>query len=141
MELETINFKIENNIAFIELNRPKYYNSLNQTMAQDLFKVSLECDDNPNVRSVIMSGVGEDAFCAGGDVNSFYKYGKKTSSHLKEVTTILHGAISRLSRMNAPLIVAVNGVAAGAGFSFVGFADIAIASSNATFVSAYSKIG
>ena len=39
-----------------------------------------------------------------------------------------------ISRMNAPLIVAVNGVAAGAGFSFVGFADIAIASTNATFV-------
>ena len=39
MELETINFKVENNIAFIELNRPKYYNSLNQTMAEDLFKV------------------------------------------------------------------------------------------------------
>ena len=141
MDLETINFKIENEIAYIELNRPKQYNSLNQTMADDLFKVSLECDDNPKIRSVLMTGSGEDAFCAGGDVNSFYKYGNKTSSHLKEVTTTLHGAISRLSRMNAPLIVAVNGVAAGAGFSFVGFADIAIASTNATFVSAYSKIG
>ena len=141
MDLETINFKIENEIAYIELNRPKQYNSLNQTMANDLFKVSLECDDNPKIRSVLMTGSGEDAFCAGGDVNSFYKYGNKTSSHLKEVTTTLHGAISRLSRMNAPLIVAVNGVAAGAGFSFVGFADMAIASTNATFVSAYSKIG
>ena len=141
MDLETINFKIENEIAYIELNRPKQYNSLNQTMANDLFKVSLECDDNPKIRSVLMTGSGEDAFCAGGDVNSFYKYGNKTSSHLKEVTTTLHGAISRLSRMNAPLIIAVNGVAAGAGFSFVGFADIAIASTNATFVSAYSKIG
>ena len=141
MDLETINFKIENEVAYIELNRPKQYNSLNQTMADDLFKVSLECDDNPKIRSVLMTGSGEDAFCAGGDVNSFYKFGNKTSSHLKEVTTTLHGAISRLSRMNAPLIVAVNGVAAGAGFSFVGFADIAIASTNATFVSAYSKIG
>ena len=141
MDLETINFKIENEIAYIELNRPKQYNSLNQTMADDLFKVSLECDDNPKIRSVLMTGSGEDAFCAGGDVHSFHKYGNKTSSHLKEVTTTLHGAISRLSRMNAPLIVAVNGVAAGAGFSFVGFADIAIASTNATFVSAYSKIG
>ena len=74
MDLETINFKIEDNIAFIELNRPKYYNSLNQTMAEDLFKVSLECDDNPNIRSVMMSGAGEDAFCAGGDVNSFYYF-------------------------------------------------------------------
>ena len=141
MDLETINFKIENEVAYIELNRPKQYNSLNQTMAEDLFKVSLECDDNPKIRSVLMTGSGEDAFCAGGDVHSFHKYGNKTSSHLKEVTTTLHGAISRLSRMNAPLIVAVNGVAAGAGFSFVGFADIAIASTNATFVSAYSKIG
>ena len=40
MDLETINFKIENEIALIELNRPKQYNSLNQTMAEDLFKVS-----------------------------------------------------------------------------------------------------
>ena len=141
MELKTINFKIENDIAFIELNRPDHYNSLNQDMAEDLFKVSLECDDNKYIRSVLLTGVGDKAFCAGGDLNSFNKYGDKISSHLKEVTTILHGAISRLSRMNAPLVVAVNGVAAGAGFSFVGFADIAIASTNATFVSAYSKAG
>ena len=141
MELKTINFKIKNDIAFIELNRPDHYNSLNQDMAEDLFKVSLECDDNTNIRSVLLTGVGDKAFCAGGDLNSFNKYGDKISSHLKEVTTILHGAISRLSRMNAPLVVAVNGVAAGAGFSFVGFADIAIASTNATFVSAYSKAG
>ena len=141
MELKTINFKIKNDIAFIELNRPDHYNSLNQDMAEDLFKVSLECDDNTNIRSVLLTGVGDKAFCAGGDLNSFNKYGDKISRHLKEVTAILHGAISRLSRMNAPLVVAVNGVAAGAGFSFVGFADIAIASTNATFVSAYSKAG
>ena len=66
---------------------------------------------------------------------------EKISSHLKEVTTTLHGAISRFSRMNAPLVLAVNGVAAGAGFSFVGFADIVIASQNASFVSAHSKAG
>ena len=40
-----------------------------------VFKVSLECDDNPKIRSVLMTGSGEDAFCAGGDVNSFYNYG------------------------------------------------------------------
>ena len=141
MKFKTINFKIENGIAFIELNRPKQYNALNQAMAEDLFKVSLECDDNPNIRSVLLTGEGDKAFCAGGDLHSFYEYGNKMSSHLKEVTTILHGAISRFSRMNAPLVLAVNGVAAGAGFSFVGFADIVIASHNASFVSAYSKAG
>jgi 2-(1,2-epoxy-1,2-dihydrophenyl)acetyl-CoA isomerase len=141
MDLNTLNFKIKNNVAIIELNRPKQYNSLNQAMAEDLFKVSLECEDNSEIRSVILTGTGDKAFCAGGDLHSFAQHEKKVASHLKEVTTSLHGAISRLSRMNPPLIVAVNGVAAGAGFSFVGFADIVIASSNASFVSAYSKAG
>ena len=57
------------------------------------------------------------------------------------VTHDLHGAITKFSRMNSPLIVAVNGVAAGAGLSFVGFADLAIAKSSAPFVSAYTKAG
>lgn len=102
MKFKTINFKVENGVAFIELNRPKQYNSLNSTMAEDLFKVSLECDDNPEIRSVLLTGAGEKAFCAGGDLHSFYEYGSKMPAHLKEVTTILHGAISRFSRMNAP---------------------------------------
>ena len=141
MNFKTIKFKVEDNVAFIELNRPDQYNALDQLMAEELFKISLECDDNESIRSVALTGVGEKAFCAGGDLNSFHKQGEKISSHLKEVTTILHGAISRFSRMNAPLIVGVNGIAAGAGFSFVGFADMVIASSNAKFVSAYSKAG
>ena len=141
MDLKTLNFKIKNNVATIELDRPKQYNSLNQEMAEDLFKVSLECEDNSEIRSVILTGAGDKAFCAGGHLHSFAQHEQKVASHLKEVTTSLHGAISRLSRMNAPLIVAVNGVAAGAGFSFVGFADLVIASSNASFVSAYSKAG
>ena len=62
MKFKTINFKIENGIAFIELNRPKQYNALNQEMAEDLFKASLECDDNPNIRCVLLTGVGEKAF-------------------------------------------------------------------------------
>ena len=141
MDLKTLNFKIKDNVAIIELNRPKQYNSLNQAMAEDLFKVSLECEDNSEIRSVILTGAGDKAFCAGGDLHSFHNMKRKLQVTFKEVTTLLHGAISRLSRMNAPLIVAVNGVAAGAGFSFVGFADIVIASSNASFVSAYSKAG
>jgi 2-(1,2-epoxy-1,2-dihydrophenyl)acetyl-CoA isomerase len=141
MNLKAIKFRIENNIAFIQLNRPDQYNALDHVMAEELFKISLECDENKDIRSVVLTGTGEKAFCAGGDLHSFHKHGKKISSHLKEVTTILHGAISRFSRMNAPLIIGVNGIAAGAGLSFVGFADLVIASSNAKFVSAYSKAG
>ncbi len=141
MKYKTIIFEIEDNIAIIKLNRPDHYNSLNELMARELLDISYECDGNKSIRCVILTGEGEKAFCSGGDLKSFHEQGKNISRHLKEVTHFLHGAITRLSRMNAPLIASVNGVAAGAGLSFVGFADLAVCSEKASFVSAYAKAG
>ena len=141
MKYKTIIFEIKDNIAFIKLNRPDHYNSLNELMARELLDISYECDSNKSIRCVILTGQGEKAFCSGGDLKSFYEQEENVSRHLKEVTHFLHGAITRFSRMDAPLIVAVNGVAAGAGLSFVGFADLAVCSDKASFVSAYSKAG
>ena len=140
LKFETINFEIIENIAIIRLNRPNSYNSLNAKMAKELLEISYECDSNKNIRAIILTGEGDKAFCAGGDLKSFHETGN-VAKHLKMVTHDLHGAITKFSRMTSPLIVAVNGVAAGAGLSFVGFADLAIAKSSATFVSAYTKAG
>ncbi len=140
LKFETINFEIIENIAIIRLNRQNSYNSLNAKMAKELLEISYECDTNKKIRAIILTGEGDRAFCAGGDLKSFYETGN-VAKHLKMVTHDLHGAITKFSRMNSPLIVAVNGVAAGAGLSFVGFADLAIAKSSATFVSAYTKAG
>ena len=139
-KFKTINFEIIENIAIIRLNRPNSYNSLNAKMAKELLEISYECDTNKKIRAIILTGEGDKAFCAGGDLKSFHETGN-VAKHLKMVTHDLHGAITKFSRMNSPLIVAVNGVAAGAGLSFVGFADLAIATSSATFVSAYTKAG
>ena len=140
LKFETINFEIIENIAIIRLNRPNKYNSLNAKMAKELLEISYECDTNKKIRAIILTGEGDKAFCAGGDLKSFHETGN-VAKHLKMVTHDLHGAITKFSRMNSPFIVAVNGVAAGAGLSFVGFADLAIAKSSATFVSAYTKAG
>ena len=140
LKFETINFEIIENIAIIRLNRPNSYNSLNAKMAKELLEISYECDTNKKIRAIILTGEGDKAFCAGGDLKSFHETGN-ISKHLKMVTHDLHGAITKFSRMNSPLIVAINGVAAGAGLSFVGFADLAIAKTSATFVSAYTKAG
>ena len=140
LKFETINFEIIENIAIIRLNRPNSYNSLNAKMAKELLEISYECDMNKKIRAIILTGEGDKAFCAGGDLISYHETGN-VAKHLKIVTHDLHGAITRFSRMNSPLIVAVNGVAAGAGLSFVGFADLAIAKFSATFVSAYTKAG
>ncbi len=141
MRYKTIIFELRDNIALIKLNRPNNYNSLNETMAKELLEISYETDSNKSIRSVILTGEGDKVFCSGGDLKSFYEQGQNISRHLKEVTHFLHGAITRFSRMDAPLIVSVNGVAAGAGLSFVGFADLAVCSEKASFVSAYSKAG
>ena len=141
MKYKTIIFEIKDSIAFIKLNRPNHYNSLNELMARELLEIAYECDTNKSVRCAILTGSGDKVFCSGGDLKSFHEQGTNISRHLKEVTHLLHGAITRFSRMNAPLIVSVNGVAAGAGLSFVGFADLAFCSEKANFVSAYSKAG
>ena len=141
MKYNTIIFEKKNNVAFIKLNRPNDYNSLNAEMASELLDISFKCDSDKSIRSVVLTGEGTKVFCSGGDLKSFYKEGDNLAKHLKEVTHLLHGAITRLSRMDAPLITSVNGVAAGAGLSFVGLSDLVFSSNNASFVSAYSSAG
>ena len=80
-------------------------------------------------------------FCAGGDVGFFADAGDAMGTHLQALTASLHAAIQRFQRMNAPLIIAVNGVAAGAGMSFVLTGDIVFAAESAKFTMAYTKIG
>jgi 2-(1,2-epoxy-1,2-dihydrophenyl)acetyl-CoA isomerase len=89
----------------------------------------------------VLTGTGEKAFCAGGDVVGFHGAGESIGRGVLEETTLLHAAASRFAWMRAPLIGAVNGVAAGAGLSAVAFCDLVIAADTATFTSAYTRIG
>ena len=138
---DTLLFDVADNVATITLNRPEHFNALNYQMADDLLAAAIQCDERSDIRAVIITGAGDKAFCAGGDLHSFHAYAPDMASHLKLVTLLLHSAVSRFTRMDAPVIAAINGVAAGAGISFVGFPDLAIASTEARFVSAYTGSG
>ena len=83
LQYETINFEIFENIAIIRLNRPNSYNSLNAKMAKELLEISYECDTNNKIRAIILTGEGEKAFCAGGDLKSFYEAGN-IGKHLQK---------------------------------------------------------
>jgi 2-(1,2-epoxy-1,2-dihydrophenyl)acetyl-CoA isomerase len=80
-------------------------------------------------------------FCAGGDLGAFSDAADAAPRLLKEMTIHLHAAISRFSRMDAPVIGAVTGIAAGAGFSLVAAMDLAIAGESAKFTMAYTRAG
>jgi 2-(1,2-epoxy-1,2-dihydrophenyl)acetyl-CoA isomerase len=126
-------------VATLTLNRPDAYNALNLALGREIFQAVLEVDDDPAVRCIIVTGSGK-AFCAGGDVRDFADNPDRIGALLKELTTYLHGAVSRLCRSDKPVIMAVNGVAAGGGFSFALCGDLVVAAESARFTMAYSKI-
>ena len=139
MSYETITVKRDGAVATLTLHRPEAFNSLSMTLGRDLFHAALEVDEDPGVRCVVLTGAGK-AFCAGGDVKDFVEALPRIGAHIKELTTYLHGAISRLARSDKPVIVAVNGVAAGGGLSLALSGDLVLAAESARFTMAYSKI-
>lgn len=139
-DFEAIEFSKQDGVATLRLNRPDAANGINLTMAKELLAAAIECDDDPDVRAVLLTGNGK-IFCAGGDVKSFSPSQGKPSSLLKELTAILHMAISRFAHMDAPLIIAVNGAAAGAGFSLAISGDLVISAETANYTMAYTMVG
>jgi 2-(1,2-epoxy-1,2-dihydrophenyl)acetyl-CoA isomerase len=140
MQYTTLLFDIRDSVAHVTLNRPDASNSVNMEMGRELMDAALHCDEDPAIRAVVLSGAGS-VFCVGGDLKNFAAQGEHLPYHLKELTTYLHAAISRLARMDAPVVAAVNGVAAGAGFSLAMSCDLILAAESARFTMAYSKAG
>ena len=139
-EYATLKFDVGDGVAHITLNRPGAYNALNLEMAQDLLRAVLRCDEDPSVRAVVIAGEGP-TFCVGGDLKAFLEQEEQLPRHLKEVTTYLHAAVSRMARMDPPVVAAVHGAAAGAGLSLACACDLVVAAESARFVMAYSNAG
>ena len=141
MKYEALDFDIRDHVAWITFNRPASLNAMNRQTMIEIHDVANRCMTDKAVRAAVLTGAGDRAFCAGGDVVGFHADHDGISRGVLEGTTLLHAAASRFAWMKAPLIAAVNGVAAGAGLSAVAWCDLAIASETATFTSAYTKIG
>ncbi|MEQ8660723.1 MAG: enoyl-CoA hydratase-related protein [Gammaproteobacteria bacterium] len=140
MSYETLSFERDGGVAVITLNRPDAANSLNVPMAEELVKVATHCDSSPDIRCVVLTGAGK-MFSAGGDLHSFAAEGAGMAEYMRYATTGLHAAIARFARMNAPYLVAVNGIAAGAGFSMAISGDMVFAAESAKFTMAYTRAG
>ncbi len=137
--MTSIESKIENNIAWLRLNRPEVFNSFNREMALKLQAELDACEANPEVRAIVIIGNGK-AFCAGQDLKEV------TSPELnpgfkKILEEHYNPIVSRIRKIEKPIIAAVNGVAAGAGANIALACDIVIASEYASFIQAFSKIG
>ena len=145
MSSQQVEFSRKGSLAIITLNRPEARNALTPQMADDLGQVLRGCR-GPEIRTVLLTGVGG-AFCAGADVKEFAdtledKGPAGLSEHLHQLADKLHReVILCLRQLDKPVVAAVNGVAAGGGFSLALACDLRVASSDARFVLAYAGIG
>jgi len=130
-------FDIEANVATLTINRPDNANAFTLNTMKELSDAAIECDQNPEIRAVLLTGAGR-MFSAGADLKDALTH-ESFSTFVKQATTYFHASVSRLRRMDAPVVTAVNGMAAGGGFSYALMGDIVLAAESAVFTSAYTK--
>lgn len=140
MATPTVQVETRAAVALVTLNRPDSGNALNLQMAMDLLAASMTCARNAAVRAVVLTGAGRH-FCFGGDLRAMQSRDTAGDDYIRELTTYLHAAISQFVRMDAPVIAAVNGTAAGAGVGLVAMADLALCARNSRFNLAYTSAG
>jgi 2-(1,2-epoxy-1,2-dihydrophenyl)acetyl-CoA isomerase len=136
-----VEFEIRGSVGYVTLNRPAAANALNAEVARQLDQAALQCDENKEIRAVLMTGAGR-MFCGGGDLKAFAAQPRnELPAYLKSVTLYFHQALHRFARMQAPLVVAVNGNAGGGGMSLALAGDIVLAAESARFTMAYTRVG
>jgi 2-(1,2-epoxy-1,2-dihydrophenyl)acetyl-CoA isomerase len=140
MSDEPVLFSVEDGVAWIRLNRPAAGNAVNLPLAHGVLQAAIRCDQDAEVRCVVITGEGK-LFCGGGDVAAMKESGDGVPGFLSELAGTFHMANARLARMAKPLLVLVNGPAAGAGFSLAISGDVVLAAKSAHFTAAYTMVG
>lgn len=135
-----ITFERDGSVARITLDRPEVGNALTIPMARELMETAIRCEGDAGIRCVLLTGSGK-LFCAGGDIVGFSGAGDALPDYLREITTYVHAAVMAFVRMDKPVVVAVNGPAAGGGIGFALVGDIVLAEPAAHFTLAYTAIG
>ena len=134
-----VQYNKEGAIATIKLNRPESYNSVNTQLAHELIVALKDAREDNAIRVVCLTGIGK-AFCAGQDLKEATD--PEAMPGFRVLLEEHYGPIIKhIVKMPKPVVVAVNGVAAGAGANIALAGDIIVARESASFIQAFSAIG
>ena len=137
---EPLKIMLVEGIARITLNRPKFYNAFDVDMIHALADKLTGMATNPDVGGIVITGEGK-AFCSGADLKSIAGLGRNFGEAFYELAAIYHRAILEIHRMPKPVIAAINGLAAGGGFSLSLACDFRVMESSALLRQAYTTNG
>jgi 2-(1,2-epoxy-1,2-dihydrophenyl)acetyl-CoA isomerase len=141
LELETIEYELRDGVATIALNRPEKRNAINMQLHRDLASALRQVARDRSVRALLLTGRGP-GFCAGQDLTEFSMARADPDFRVDDhVRRTFNRTILSIRALEVPVVAAINGVAAGAGWSLALAADIRIAAHDARFTQAFSKIG
>lgn len=137
---DQIKLEITNAIGVITLNRPEGFNAFDGPMITDLTQNLIALSTNEEVGGVVLTGAGK-AFCAGGDLRWVSTCGMNPGAAFHALAAAYHQAIVEIRRMSKPVVAAVNGLAAGGGFSMALACDFRVMARSAVLRQAYTSNG
>ena len=142
MELKDVLFSMDKAVGIITLNRPEQLNALSPDMTEGLVRLARELPEDPELKVIVLTGAGR-AFCAGGNVTSIASRMEPTQLNSPPLRLPHPERNSQLAftQCERPIIAAINGYAVGAGLGLALSCDIRVASEEAKFFVAQTKIG
>jgi 2-(1,2-epoxy-1,2-dihydrophenyl)acetyl-CoA isomerase len=137
---DLVRLNIQDHVALLTLERPEVLNALDPATARELADRLLHVSSDPEVRAVILTGAGR-AFSAGGDLRGALAHPHGLPAAFRELATFVHVAVTEIRRMPKAVIAALNGVAAGGGFSLALACDFRVMSASARLIQGYTSQG
>jgi 2-(1,2-epoxy-1,2-dihydrophenyl)acetyl-CoA isomerase len=138
-DYENLDLDRDGSVAQVTIDSTSDFNSLNPTMGEELVHVATELNEDDSVRCITLAGT-DGVFCAGADLAGL-SGDERDAPELRRLASNLHDAILQFHQAETPLVVGVNGVAAGAGFGMALAGDVVVMSDEARLEYAYGRIG
>jgi 2-(1,2-epoxy-1,2-dihydrophenyl)acetyl-CoA isomerase len=135
-----VRLEVADGIARVTLANAANRNAVDQAFCREYAAAGRACELDSSVRVILIQAEGE-VFSVGGDINIFLEHGTQAAPIVRAMADDFHEGILAFSRAAAPVVLALNGMAAGGGFSIVCGADLVVAKQSAKLNAAYARTG